>query len=308
MSKTARITATLAIAAAVIAVAAWGDAGHRLTGEAAALSMPGSTPAFFLKASKQLAYLNPEPDRWKDRAERDMDRALDGGTYPDHFIDTEMAPPAVLAQALKAPNRFAYADTLQKAGVNATVFGYLPFRILELAQTLRVDFRNWRAAPDSIKPWIEQRIIDDAGILGHYVADGSNPLHASDQYNGWTRDNPNGYATDKQTHARFESGYVGAKIKLAEVMAKMDTNARVLPDFRSAIIEYLRESSSQMEPFYKLDKMSRFDTNTTAAANKAFTTDRLAAGARMLRDIWWTAWVTSAPAAGRGRSGTSGGG
>jgi hypothetical protein len=214
-----------------------------------------------------------------------------------------MAPPDVLAAELAAPNRYAYADTLRKAGVDATVFGFLPFAILEYSQKLRVDFRNWRAAPDSVKPFIETRILDDAGVLGHFVADGSNPLHTSDQYNGWTRANPNGYATDKQTHARFESGYVGAKIKLADVMAKMDTSARVLPDFRSAIVAYVRESNAHMIPFYELDKRSRFDTNTTSAGNKAFAVDRLAFGAKMLRDIWWTAWVTSAPTAGRGRSG-----
>jgi hypothetical protein len=204
-----------------------------------------------------------------------------------------MASPAVLAGALKAPNRYAYADSLAAGGVKASVFGFLPFRILELAQTLRVDFRNWRAAPDSIKPWIEQRIIDEAGILGHYVADASNPAHVSDQFNGWTRANPNGYATDKQFHARFESIYVGTHIKLADVLAKVDTNARVRPDFRAAIVEYLKESNAQIEPLYKLDKAHPFDANTTAPENKAFTTDRLAAGARMLRDIWWTAYVTS---------------
>jgi hypothetical protein len=303
MKTSIRVIATASVAASALLLVAWGEAGHRMTGEAAALSMPGSTPAFFRRASKELGYLNPEPDRWKDRVERDADRALDGAFNADHFIDTEMVPPDVLAAALAAPNRYAYADTLRKAGVDAAVFGFLPFAILEYAQKLRVDFRNWRAAPDSIKPFIETRIIDDAGILGHFIADGSNPLHTSDQYNGWTRANPNGYATDRQTHARFESGYVGARIRLADVMAKMDTNARVVPNFRAAIVAYLRESNAHVIPFYELDKRSRFDTNTTSAENKAFTVDRLAFGAKMLRDFWWTAWVTSAPGAGRGRSG-----
>lgn len=279
--------------AAVVLLAAWGDAGHRMTGEAAAVSLPNSMPAFFRNAAHQLSYLNPEPDRWKDRTERNLDPALEGGTSPDHFIDMEMVSPAVLANALKAPNRYAYSDTLAAAGVKAAVYGFLPFRMLELSQQLRVDFRNWRAAPDSLKPWIEQRIIDDAGILGHYVADGSNPAHASDQYNGWTRANPNGYATDKQFHARFESAYVGAKIKLSDVLARMDTSAHVIPDFRAAIIQYLKDSNAQIEPLYQLDKAHPFDANTTAPENKAFTADRLAAGARMLRDIWYTAWMTS---------------
>ena len=289
-----RTIAAAGILAAALGLGAWGDVGHRIIGESAALKLPTAMPAFFRNASKQLGYLNPEPDRWKDRAERTADPALEGGTSPEHFIDWEMAPAAVLDGALKAPNRYAYADSLRAAGVNATVFGYLPFRMLELAQQLRVDFRNWRAAPDSLKPWIEQRIVDDAGILGHYVADGSNPMHVSDQYNGWTRANPNGYATDKQTHARFESIYVGSHVQLNDVLVKVDTSAKVLPDLRTAIVAYLRESNSQIERTYQLDKAHPFDANTTAPENKAFVTDRLAAGSRMLRDLWYTAWATSA--------------
>jgi hypothetical protein len=173
--------------------------------------------------------------------------------------------------------------------------GLLPFRMLELTQQLRIDFRNWRAAPDSLKPWIEARIIDDAGILGHYVADGSNPMHTSIYFNGWTGPNPNGYATDNRAHARFESIYVGANIKLADVTAHMDTVARVFPDLRAAIIDYLRQSNTQVESLYRLDKAHTFDAATTAPENKTFVVERLTAGARMLRDLWWTAWVTSAP-------------
>ncbi len=290
-----RRVARIALPLAAIVLVAWGDVGHRITGEAAALRMPTAMPAFFRNASRQLGYLNPEPDRWKDRNERNADPALEGGTSPEHFVDWDMAKPEVIAAAMKAPNRYAYADSLAAGGIKASVYGYLPFRMLELSQQLRVDFRNWRAAPDSIKPWIEARIIDVAGILGHYVADASNPLHVTDQFNGWTRPNPNGYATDKNVHARFESTYISAHIKLADVLAKVDTNARVLPDFRAAIVEYLKESNAQVEPFYKLDKAHPFDANTTAPEDKDFATDRLAAGARMLRDIWWTAYVTSAP-------------
>jgi hypothetical protein len=282
-------------------VFAWGDVGHRLTGEAAAVEMPPSTPAFFRNASRQLSYLNPEPDRWRDRVESAIDPALDRGTSPEHFIDMEMVSPSVLAAALKAKDRFGYLDTLAAAGAKGSVMGLLPFEMLELAQKLRVDFRNWRAAPDSIKPWVEARIIDDAGVLGHYVADGSNPAHTTIQYNGWTGANPNGYATDKAFHARFESAYVGANIKLADLTSRMDTVARVLPDFRAAIIDYLRQSNAQVEPLYKIDKAHPFEPGATAPENKAFAADRLAAGARMLRDIWWTAWVTSAASGGSPR-------
>ena len=296
-TKTVLTTIALVTASAVAVPAllfAWGDAGHRMIGEAAALALPPSMPAFFRHASKQLAYLNPEPDRWKDRAERALDPALEGGTSPEHFIDMEMARPPVLAAALKARDRFGYIDTLTAAGVKASTMGLLPFRMLELAQQLRVDFRAWRAAPDSLKPWIEQRIIDDAGILGHYVADGSNPAHTTIHFNGWSGPNPNGYPTDTRFHARFESIYVGAKVTLTDLTAGTDTTARVLPDLRAAIVAYLTESNRQVEPLYRLDKAHPYDSTTTAPENKAFAVERLVAGAKMLRDVWYTAWVTSA--------------
>jgi hypothetical protein len=297
------VAGTVILGAVLVAPAmlfAWGDVGHRISGEAAALAMPPSTPAFFRNAAKQLGYLNPEPDRWRERTESNLDPALNNGSAPDHFIDMELASPAVLAQALKARDRYGFIDTLAAANIKASTMGVLPFSMLEWAQKLRVDFRNWRIAPDSIKPWIEARIIeariiDDAGILGHYVADGANPAHTSVNFNGWTGPNPNGYATDNRFHARFESIYVGSNVKLSDVTSRMDTVAKVLPDLRAAIIQYLHEGNAQVEPMYKIDKAHPFDAMTTAPENKAFAVARLTAGATMLRDIWWTAWVTSAP-------------
>ncbi len=268
-----------------------------MVGLAAAQQLPDDMPAFFRASSRQLAYLNPEPDRWKDRAERALDPALEGGTSPEHYIDMDLVPPAVLQAALAAPNRFAYADTLRAAGVAVSTMGLLPFEMLEQAQQLRGDFRLWRIAPDSTtRAWIEARIIDDAGILGHFIADGSNPHHTTKHHNGWVGENPKGYASDNRFHYRFESAYVQARIKLPDVLGAMSHRAQVFPNLRSAIIEYLTTSFGQLEPLYALDKASPFQPDASTPEQKAFTSARLAAGAEMLRDIWYTAWVTSAPA------------
>jgi hypothetical protein len=202
----------------------WGEVGHRLIGAAAAAALPADMPAFFRAAHDQLSYLNPEPDRWRSRAERSLDPAEDDAFAPDHYIDLERIPPG----AFDARDRFTYLDSLRAHGVDAALGGLLPFRILELTQRLREEFRLWRSATDArTRGWIEARIINDAGILGHYVADGSNP--------------PN------------------------------------------ALVPRL----------YDLEKHATFDSSTTDAADRQFAAERLTAGARMLRDIWWTAWVTS---------------
>jgi hypothetical protein len=271
----------------------WGEDGHRITAQAASATLPDSMPAFFRNAAKQLAYLNPEPDRWRSRVERDP--ALSVASGAEHFVDTEMIPADRRANAFAAPTRYAYADTLRALGVNAEVVGFLPFRILELTQTLRIEFGLWRTAPNAqTREWIEARIINDAGILGHYVADGSNPTHTSANYNGWVGPNPNGYATDRQFHSRFESAYVQAKIVLADVQPLVDPTPRLHRELRPAILAYLNETFGEVEHLYQLDKAAPFNAMTESAADKQFAAARLAAGARMLRDLWWTAWITSA--------------
>lgn len=273
---------------------AWGDAGHRMIGLAAAQKLPEEMPAFFRNASQQLSYLNPEPDRWKDRAETTLDPALNGGSSPEHYMDMDMVSPTALAAALAAPNRFAFADTLKQAGAPVSTVGLLPFMMLEMAQRLRGDFRLWRIAPDStIRAFIEQRIIDDAGILGHYVADGSNPHHTTKHHNGWVGENPKGYTSDNRFHGRFESAFVQGQIKLPDVLGGMNGKPQVFPNLRTAIVAYLNTSFAQLDRLYEIDKATPFQAETSTAEQKAFASARLAAGAEMLRDIWWTAWVTS---------------
>ncbi|MEE8060591.1 MAG: hypothetical protein V3T16_02125 [Gemmatimonadales bacterium] len=270
--------------------AAWGLDGHLMVGRAAAEAVPREMPSFFRNSVDQLSWLNAEPDRWKDRAERDLDENLYRSFSPGHYINLESVPDGVLA----AEHRLAYFESLYQAGVDHQP-GFLPFTILELTQRLRVGFRRWRSADGPERAWIEQRIINDAGILGHYVADGSNPLHTTIHYNGWVGDTSLGYASDDAMHARFESRYVRGQITIEDVLPSVETEARTVPDLRLAVWQYIEDSNALVERVYQIDREARFDERTTAPANKAFIVDRLAAGATMLRDLWWTAWVTSAP-------------
>ncbi len=301
--RTTRIASLLLcslVVAALIApalnVKGWGPQGHEMSGRAAAMKLPEQMPGFFRKAVDQLSYLNPEPDRWRDRAEADLDKALDSAYAPDHFIDLELVPPA----AFDAANRYEFTAELIKAGRRPTNVGFVPFRILELFQSLRIQFRLWRAERDSNKRrWIEQRIINDAGILGHYVSDAANPHHTTIHYNGWSGDNPKGYTVftrekDQGIHYRFEELYVQTRIQLKDILPLIGKE-RVIEKPREEIWNYLRNSNALVEQLYVLDKQEKFGAETRSPEHKKFVSERLAAGAQMLRDLWWTAWVTSAP-------------
>jgi len=275
--------------------ALWGEAGHRITARAAVAALPAQMPQFFHDAAPQLAYLNPEPDRWRSRDESRLDAALEGATAPDHFLDLEMIPELRRAGMLASKDRYAFADSLRAAKVDPSAAGALPFAMLEVTQRLRVAFRQWRRAPnDTERRWIEARIINDAGILGHYVADGSNPAHTTIHYNGWVGANPNGYATDNRFHGRFESAFVQSRVKLDDVQPGVRADARVFPSLRPAITTYFMQTHGELERLYQLDKASPFGAEQQGVEHKAFAAARLAAGATMLRDLWWTAWMTSA--------------
>lgn len=275
----------------------WGERGHVLAAQAAVDALPADMPAFFRAGRERLVYYNPEPDRWRGGRERSADRALDDAGAPEHFINLEQIPARRRRGFFAAADRHDYADSLRAIDARVQSVGLLPFATLEHAQRLRVGFRQWRAArTPAERLHIEARILNDAGILGHYVTDAANPAHTSIHFNGWKGANPRGYATDNRFHSRFESGFVQAAMRYDDVRSRVPADVRVFPDLRRAILDHIDESHAQLEPLYEQDRRTPFGVDQTAPAAKAFAADRLGAGARMLRDLWWTAWVTSAPA------------
>src|ERR1700730_14968937 len=65
----------------------WGPDGHTYVNQVAAEKIPPSMPAFLRTnaAIARIAYLGPEPDRWRGKAEY----ALNNAQSPDHFICLE---------------------------------------------------------------------------------------------------------------------------------------------------------------------------------------------------------------------------
>lgn len=250
-------------------------------------------PAFFRQASARLAFLGPEPDRWRDGKE--LYKALGEVNGPDHFIDIDKPENF---EAL--PNdRYLYADWLRAQGKDPKDIGYLPYSILEGFQKVEVLFRMWREPQhEAERDQIEQNIVYYAGVLGHYVADGSQPLHASIHYNGWaTSSNPQLF-TREPLHGRFESEYVKANIKPEDFSGLVKTATRLQDPFAD-IVKYLIDSYNHAPELYRMEKVARWDANNRNAESKKFVTERLAAGSQMLANLWYTAWLGSAKADGR---------
>jgi len=267
---------------------AWGNGGHRLINKLAASSLPADVPAFLRspQAVAEIEYLGPEPDRWRSPAEPELVAAQ----APEHFIDMELAD----ALGPLPHRRLDFEAKVFASGQRPETIGLQPWETDEVWERLKSAMREYRkllaAKPDAKADIsaVEQAIIFYAGWLGHYVGDGSQPLHTTIQYNGWTGPNPNGYTTGHKIHWQFEGPFVEANMHEAEVRAKMTPARAIDGDLFDAYVAYLRNTKSYVEKVYQLDKVGGFAGEGTAES-RAFTAERLAAGASMLRDMIYTA-------------------
>ncbi len=272
----------------------WGDVGHTTINRAAADKIPSVMPPFLKAAASRIAWLGPEPDRWRS----ELERPLNNAQAPDHFIDLEYVD---WLQPLP-PDRYRFIQAIYEyralhphSGVpEPEKIGFQPYITIEIFDRLKVAFRQYRHAQagEDSKADAEADAIFYAGWLGHYVGDGSNPMHTSIQYNGWVGPNPKGFTTAHDVHAKMETVFVNANPEVTRI-ADLVGKPRHLDHPFEDYIAYLRESQSRIERAYQLEKQGGFDGRGTPESRE-FIRQQLGRGAQMLLNLWYTAWVDSA--------------
>jgi hypothetical protein len=255
----------------------------------AASTLPASVPAFLRSepAVNEIEYLGPEPDRWRSPAEPELNAAQ----APEHFIDLELAD----ALGPLPHKRMDFEAKVFAAGQRPEKIGLQPWEATEVWERLKAALREYRnlAAEGKDTRAVEAAAIFYAGWLGHYVGDASQPLHTTVQYNGWTGPNPNGYTTGHQIHWQFEGPFVAANLHEPEVRAKMTEPKVIEGDPFDNYVAYLRHTATYVEKVYQLEKAGGF-VGAGTAESREFTAERVAAGASMLRDMIYSAWLESA--------------
>src|ERR1022692_860687 len=256
----------------------WGNEGHVYVNRVAAEKIPAEMPRFLRHAVAEIAYLGPEPDRWRSPSEF----ALKNAQEPDHFIDLERVswldplPPGryEFYRKLyeKRASTIAHPDNANPESNHPGDYlpervGLQPYITMEVYGRLKAAFREYRQRQASNQPTqaVQQAIIFYAGWLGHYVGDGSEPLHTTIQYNGWVGPNPNGYTTQHGIHAQFETAYVAANITAKDFAGLVNSPER-LDDPFARYIAYLKQSHGLVDNVYALEKAGGFTGKGSPAA------------------------------------------
>lgn len=297
---------------------AWDYEGHRAVNQLALASLPTNFPAFALtpEARERIAFLAGEPDRWRNTDEP----ALQHCNGPDHYLDMEeladygLTPQTVsifrygftaqLALARAAhPEKFAAIDPLKNKDHTRELVGFLPWAVVEYEAKLRSGFsylkafQNYGGTPDEIAN-AQANILYLMGVMGHFVGDGSQPLHATKHHHGWVGENPNGYSTNSSFHAWIDGGFYrklgGIKV---ETLSPKVRPAKIVGDpfkqgdlFQQLMI-YLEDTEKNVEPLYQLEKEHKLSPdNEKAGEGRAFLDAQLIKGGQMLGDLWFSAW------------------
>ena len=292
MCKTLYLPVFILVASTLLHVPfayAWGNEGHRIINRLAVLNLPQDSPAFlrWAGAVSEIEYLGPEPDRWRSAAEPEL-LAVQA---PEHFIDLELAD----ALGPLPHRRFDFEAAAFSSGQRPDKIGLQPWQATEVWQRLKAALREYRRLSEAHQDThdVEQAALFYAGWLGHYVGDAAQPLHTTVQYNGWTGANPNGYTTEHKIHWKFEGPFVGANIHDSDVQPRMTPSHALEGDVFDDYVAYIRQTSKSVEKVYQLEKAGGFD-GSGSQDSRNFTADRIAAGASMLRDMIYSAWIRSA--------------
>ena len=302
--KTIRVVLLCGIA---LLTGGWGARGHQSANRAAVRALPDDGPIFLRQHEDWIAKTGPLPDSWRGASEpySKIFEDPNHGWFKEQFAFMTAIPRSRYEFVLRLYDEYLKVRTKdpdRAALINVRWTGTLPYAAMENYDRMKSAMRLYRRAiadtsaeSQQDAKYFAQDIAFYMGWLGHYTADGAQPLHDTIHHDGWQGPNPKEYTTDPRVHGRFESAFVDLIQLTADDLAPIMAKPKVLADPFAAILDHLDDASTHVEEVYILDKAGAFaDKNNQTAAKLART--QLAKAAALLRDLTYTAWVESAKA------------
>ncbi len=204
------------------------------------------------------------------------------------------------------PESFPKIEVDRDADHTRELSGFLPWSITENYEKLKSDFSTLKTFRKYGGTAVEMAnaeadCIYAMGVMGHYVGDGSQPLHTTKHFNGWVGDNPGHYTTRANFHAWIDGGYfrktgginadqLAGRIQPATRLSNADDPDGIFHDVVNSIVE----GNKLVAPLYQLEK----DGQLTGEDDKGrearpFLDGQLVKAGQMLGNLWLTAWLAA---------------
>lgn len=249
---------------------AWGGAGHRFINGKAVINLP----AFMAQLASQQSFLVAHA------SDADTRKSSDTAEYPKHFLDLELYPDY---QNLPADLSLLIA---QYGWSTVRTNGILPWATVWTLDSLTARFRrgDWAGAYQA------------AADLGHYVADASQPLHCTANYDGQLTGNGG-------IHSRYET----QMINLYEASLNVGADSvRYISDPHAYALSYLISSNLLVDSILQADDAAKAVSgwNGSGQAPSSYyaalwervgglTNRQMQKATGTLASLWYTAWVNA---------------
>jgi hypothetical protein len=236
---------------------AWGKRGHQIVGEAAAIVVSREPDSAFMRTiSFDFGYYANVPDFiWKRPPTYETEK-------PEHFLDLELFM-SHFAKNPEIKDPFALSRKefdAQFPGVKRD-WGRAYWRIREMEaklQKITKELKDLKEEKGKARQSLQEKWINLAGPLAHYVGDLAQPMHVSDNYDGQK-------TGQKGIHHYFEEVVVDQLYPELHVKVTKGAEAQ-WPAFKKrnkdkTVIQILEEqtknSLKDLEPVLKLDKAGK---------------------------------------------------
>jgi len=306
---------------AIPPLGAWGVRGHTVANLAAVEGIPDDGPTFLKAQEAYIGHLGTIPDTWRGYGEPYLRISEDANHswYTEQFDFIPNPPRSRTEFILKVYDQYLKVkavDPDRAKLINIRYTGLQAYSIVEGYERMKAGMRLYRAVdnprvspvnlaalyakisplysnPAEVKQMLAADIAFYMGWVGHYAADAAMPLHDSKHHDGWSGPNPKGYTRDPQIHGRFESTYVDLiEVTAPDIAKYMRKEPRHLDNVWQATLDHSLEAREFVEDVYRLDLRGAYGNKDDAEARE-LVYRRLAAGASLLRDLAYTAWIES---------------
>lgn len=267
-----------AIALPCSEASAWWAKGHENVAEASLAVLPPDMPRFFRDGVAAVRLSSTDPDWWANKALPEL-RAAEA---PNHFIDLELLKGTQLLRS-----RDLFNARCRELRVFPDNVGFLPYSAQEWYQRLVLALAEYRKHPDD--KLVQAKVLYIAGVLSHYTADATQPLHTTIDFDG--RANADGASPRSGIHARVDA--------LLEVKLPAPTGVKIesSKDLFATIEAAIMESHGLVNQVYALENKLPNPADTGAAPLEGpvqqFATERYRAAVKLTATVWYSAWIQS---------------
>lgn len=260
---------------------AWHDEGHVYAALAAVESLPDDVPEFFREGAETVAHGSLDPDVFKHEAALQL-RPLE---EPDHYFDLEFLQGRALP-----PTRAEFYALCGEMGLDPHKVGTLPYAVAEWAQRLTLAFAEYRRWPDN--PHVRMKCLIYAGILSHYTADVTMPLHTTWHWDG--RIDETGETSHTGIHLKVDA--LPTKLPFETIYAEPLPAPEASDDILAIAITRIESSNGMVDRVYELEPLipDFGDMAIESPAVRDLTIEQMRDAAAFTAAVIYSAWVNSA--------------